>query len=280
MSFLLDKHIKNKLEFITNDSERDEKNSFRIKKTEYKKIKSFYLKTLWKVIDSSIGEYLKELEGNFLIAGGSVLSLLINSNLEGVKDFDIFFETEEDYNKAYAKMTSLVTITTDTEFGPLFSSAIYNGPNSSMFTMKNGMRIDLIRKKIGKPEEVLNSFDISVCKVGFKNNGEFISSETTLNHIFSGVFSLDINAENRKDAILQLKRYIKYINKGFTPVSDSYLGDLVAMISLDRSQKRNDSLSSLGEDSEYREIFKIARTNFGGKNLATSNVEMTESVSI
>ena len=112
---------------------------------------------------------LPYLEGhNGFIAGGCFKNIF---NKERVKDIDIFFTTASDLDEAivFFKKNSLYKL-------------VYENANAVSFKNTNTLiRVELIKKVIGEPKDIINAFDFSITKFaiytsGIEQNGNKIAS--------------------------------------------------------------------------------------------------------
>lgn len=97
---------------------------------------------------------------NGFIAGGCFKNIFNN---EKIKDVDIFFEDEEDFNEANSYFS--------TKEDYVFS---YENKNTVSYkNTKTNIRVELIRNTYGTPEEILSKFDFSITKFAYckRDNG-------------------------------------------------------------------------------------------------------------
>lgn len=91
---------------------------------------------------------------NGFIAGGCFKNIFNN---EKMKDVDIFFENENDFNSAV-------------EYYKGNEDYIFSYENKNTISYKNkktNIRIELIRNTYGTPEEILSKFDFSITKFSY-----------------------------------------------------------------------------------------------------------------
>lgn len=138
------------------------------------------------------------------LAGGSLLSLAFNIGV--VRDYDFYFKKEEDFKAISAYLENRdYTLIANTNNALTYSYYVQD---------KSTVPIQLIKAVIGEPEEILNSFDINVCKIGFS-----LKDKTLLYHksIPESVKEKTMKLEHFNRPISSLFRICKYINKGLKP---------------------------------------------------------------
>ena len=92
------------------------------------------------------------------IAGGCFKNIF---NKEKVKDIDVFFESDKDFQEA-----RLYYEGKDEEYYKFYeNSNVIAFKNRSEY--KNNITIELIRTTFGTPEEILNSFDFTIVKFAY-----------------------------------------------------------------------------------------------------------------
>lgn len=98
---------------------------------------------------------------NGFIAGGCFKNIFNN---ERIKDVDIFFENEDDFNEAvkYYKGNK----------DYVFS---YRNKNTEAFkNKKTNIRVELVKSEFGKPKEILSKFDFSITKFAYFKEKELV----------------------------------------------------------------------------------------------------------
>ena len=140
------------------------------------------------------------------MAGGSVLTYILTGNELMIRDYDIFVPNTEEYNTIETHLLSLGgSVTSETKHAKHFSFGY--------------IEIDLVKRPINDIFLLLREFDIDICRVGFdvyRHNFVF-HKEVTFQNIFSLTFTLPnlYKMDFKKRGIIQLRRILKYINKGF-----------------------------------------------------------------
>lgn len=141
-------------------------------------------------------EKIKTIVGDikFFIAGGAVLAGYDPTNPKNTNDIDIYFYSENDFEKIKPKLLSLG------------SEQSYNAINCYM---GNGLIVDsrplqFIHCSFGTPQDVFDTFDFNCCKIAYTSDNELIKDKT-----FSNKF-LIVDLNNIHSDIIN--RYIKYVN--------------------------------------------------------------------
>lgn len=175
---------------------------------------------------------------NGFIAGGCFKNIFNN---EKIKDLDIFFENEDDLQEAidYYNKNGCTY-----EF-------YYRNDNVVAFIDKNtGIRLELIQKTFGTPEEIINDFDFSITKFAyfteeFKREGG--SYGTTYKIIHHKDFFEHLHMKRlvvNKDLLYPFgtfERMIRYIKYGYMPCKESKLNIIKAI--KDKEITKDDDLS-------------------------------------
>lgn len=120
-------------------------------------------------------EYLSGHNG--FICGGCFKHIFLN---EKVKDLDVFFENEFEFEKARQHFDD----SDDFHF-------YYENKNVVAYINDNQIVVELNRKVFGKPQEILNQFDFTITKFALykrkKNDGfsyEILCHEHFFEHLF------------------------------------------------------------------------------------------------
>lgn len=156
----------------------------------------------FKIIDW-IDEVRKDTETTIFIAGGFVRRILLKEKLE--TDIDLFFKTKEEFDTVYSYFEKNEKCNkirkTDTNITYIVEI------NNSKY------KIQLINiNYFNSIEEVLDSFDFTICMVGLDNK----------NDLYAGIRSLwDISRKRLvvnhiTYAISSIRRLYKYGNQGYT----------------------------------------------------------------
>lgn len=107
---------------------------------------------------------------NGFIAGGVFKNVISG---QAFKDVDIFFKSEEDFNKCLSHFDD----------NDLFIK-YYENKNAVCFkNIKNNVKVDLVRGKFGTPKEIISDFDFTVTKFAyFKDVSEDSSTYKCIYH--------------------------------------------------------------------------------------------------
>lgn len=101
---------------------------------------------------------------NGFVAGGCFKNIFNN---ERIKDVDIFFQNEYDFNEAVEYYKN------NDEY--VFS---YKNKNTESYkNKKTNIRIELVKSKFGTPEEILSKFDFSITKFAYFKQNELVENE-------------------------------------------------------------------------------------------------------
>lgn len=157
----------------------------------------------------------------FFIAGGSVFSLLNNTDI--YNDIDIFFYNNKDYLMFEHKISKLFPDPTIFNHG---ENIIHNNINFyktknaiSLFDMGGNKLFQVISKHSGSIEYVFNTFDLNCSKCAITSDKEIIKSDD-----YSSRIEIDYNNFNSKTPF----RYLKYVyeKKAIDP-NDSELENML-----------------------------------------------------
>lgn len=129
------------------------------------------------------------------VAGGAVRSIFAS---ERISDFDIFFETEKQFNKCIDDLP-------DYQFTKTASAW-------SFFTDKK-QHFQLICAVFGEVEKVIESFDFTVCMGAWiPNTPRFLLDEHFMKHVAQRRLCYNVNSQY---PICSLWRVLKYSKKGY-----------------------------------------------------------------
>jgi len=121
-------------------------------------------------------DYYMEGHAGF-IAGGCFKNIFKN---ERIKDLDIFFHNDSDFNKA-------------NEFFKSNEEYIFNYENPNTVSYKNkktNIRVELIRHTYGTPIEIISMFDFSITRYAYSKKEE--NNEIVYYNVFVDVFFADL----------------------------------------------------------------------------------------
>lgn len=136
---------------------------------------------------------------SWYIAGGACTSVFSGTS---VNDLDIYFESIEDLQSAIQYIRT--NVKTDEE----------SFVTECAFSFKrNGLRIQYIKKIVGKPIELIKQFDFSICECAYlPETKEFVMGEDFLADLCARRLRYNIDG---KYPIASLWRLKKYIERGF-----------------------------------------------------------------
>ena len=106
------------------------------------------------------------------IAGGCFKNIIRN---EKTKDIDVFFESKIDFEEARRYFLDLCKSDSDG-----WKLSYENKKVWAVYSVKNKIRIELIRSVFGKPEKIINDFDFTVTKFAYYKNYENLDEEDYL----------------------------------------------------------------------------------------------------
>jgi hypothetical protein len=170
------------------------------------------------IISESINNMpqLKFLQNHFIQGeGGMVLGFIaggcFKSYFSGkrIKDIDIFFSNEEDYENAVSRNKEYI---------------VYQNDNCQTIE-KNGMRIDLIRFIFGTPERILCNFDFTISKFAMDSEKVYYHADF-FKHLTLKKLVLDDKIPKPYSTFSRTMRYSKY---GFNLCKESTIKLLSAV---------------------------------------------------
>lgn len=144
---------------------------------------------------------------NWFISGS-----FANPVVDEPSDIDIYFHTEDDFNRAIVHLNDK-------------KHHMYYTNNAVTFAHPHtGEMIQLICKKFGYPLDIFETFDLNVCKKAIRSRGTFIEANSASSALHISMASSST-----------FHRYIKYMNRyGYTTgevermgkkVIDTYISD-------------------------------------------------------
>ena len=151
--------------------------------------------------------------GKVWCAGGALRSL-INTN-EPIADYDMFFS-----DVVYAeKLHNTLTVAG--------WKCVFSCPKKELYTFKRkGIKVQLITKRFySNVEELLYSFDFSVCMAAFDGDTVFMHRS-----FIKDVRKKNLSINDVTYPVATINRLFKYKNKGYN-IKESTLVDLVRSIS-------------------------------------------------
>lgn len=106
------------------------------------------------------------------IAGGCFKNIIRS---EKTKDIDVFFESKIDFEEARRYFLDLCKSDSDG-----WKLSYENKKVWAVYSVKNKIRIELIRSVFGNPEKIINDFDFTVTKFAYYKNCENLDEEDYL----------------------------------------------------------------------------------------------------
>lgn len=169
---------------------------------------------------------------NGFIAGGCFKNILQG---ERVKDLDIFFETKDDWNAAINHFKN----------SEIFVFHYENEKVKAYKHKESGIVVELINKIYGNPENVLSSFDFTICKFAYyKLENEFDSYDYEIVYhkdFFEHLYLKRLVADDKITyPTSTFQRMIKYIKYGFMPCRETKAKIIDAI----KSTKLQDDISN------------------------------------
>ncbi len=157
---------------------------------------------------NGLQEYVKGTKG--FIAGGCFKDLFRGKKL---RDIDIFFENETDYEKAVKKYNKKCSVKTSK------LKKIYTNDNCTGYRdIKKKINIELIKSIFGTPQAVIEQFDFTIVKAAYFNPPsdeqeiQFLYHPDFFEHLMLKRLVID---EGMPKAVATLNRTLKYTKYGF-----------------------------------------------------------------
>lgn len=183
------------------------------------KLEYFYMKII-----KELPKELKFIQDDIFIAGGSIVSLLQNSEIQ---DIDIYFKTEDIKNK----FESLIKI--NKSFKKMINC--YEIQFNSL-----GYKIQFVTKITGNPEKVIESFDFLHCKTfydPFYNKIEFGKNQGKYSPESCIQIKILVLTDHCLFPIKAMERMIKFIERGYKPEPNLFLNFALKINTLDFSSE-------------------------------------------
>lgn len=169
---------------------------------------------------------------NAYICGGSILTLFYENRV--ISNIDIFFKNLE----GLEKFKNTISIFDDCVFVEETDSIVH-------FKYKT-KHLKLFKKVLGSAEEILNSFDFTICQVCFypKENA-FIMNKDFLSHVENKEIVMN---QNMPHPLTSINRISKYISRGFKISQDQsvILGLLISKMNLKNPETMLEWINSAG----------------------------------
>lgn len=170
------------------------------------KIKSITIDNIYKTVQQEFGI------SDFFICGGSLLDLQSGRDY---KDIDIYFEKEEYFLEANTTLQNSSNC-----------SRIFETDNASTFDTVLG-NIQLIKRRFGKPEYIMDGFDINKSRICMTSVGIVLGRD------FFDEIHIDYN-NIKTDTVSRIFKYID--TKGFKPIEGRFnmLVEILDYISINK----------------------------------------------
>lgn len=147
------------------------------------------------------------------IAGGCFKDWLAGKRPKGV---DVFFRSAEDFDRALLDMSMERKMVYQGERAVAFEPARYGDPH-----------IELIRYGFGEPQEVLETFDFTVCQMSWED-GEVFCSPT----FFEDLTARRLHVDAMPAPVGTYLRMLRYCGYGFRPDAETAKRVAEALIAL------------------------------------------------
>jgi hypothetical protein len=158
---------------------------------------------------------------NGIICGGCFKNILTNTPY---KDIDIFFRNETDYTFAIEQACK------SSDYVYLYE--LQKG--KAYLHIPTMMRVEFCANYFGSPQELIDSFDFTVCKYAYyeDKDGNYKSKvhPAFKDHVFYKVVEIDNSIPNPSNALL---RMIKYAQYGYHPTKNAIVKTLKELNKLD-----------------------------------------------
>jgi hypothetical protein len=142
------------------------------------------------------------------IAGGYLTGEIVNNKMWEDSDVDFFFIGTEKVTKEKVKeiVDYIIQLKQSTD-----KMSYYITENAVTVSCKN-YKIQIILKQYNTIDNLLNSFDINCCKIALYKN-RFYSSLGAINSL---IWKTNVITKDTKWSSQTTKRYLKYLNRGFS----------------------------------------------------------------
>ena len=153
------------------------------------------------------------------IAGGCFKNIF---NGQKVKDLDIFFENQRDFDEAILYYDEISGENGDQEF-----RFYYENENVKAYKHQSGITIELCQKVFGTPKEIISNFDFTICKFAYYKKNEENSLGYAILYDDKFFEHLQLHRLVTDDKILYpmstFERMIRYIKYGYYPCKETKL---------------------------------------------------------
>lgn len=178
---------------------------------------------------------------NAIVAGGCFKNIFNN---EKIKDVDLFFRNEVDYNESINRAQELIK-------KGKYRFVYENKKVKSYFDTENDLRLEFINTIFGEPQEIIEQFDFTVTKFAFYKDDEYIDEDNFVSQ-FRVVYHDDffehlqtkrlVIDDKLKFPVSSFERSYRYRDKGYRLCRESKQKLLTCLHELTETQ-----LNSLSE---------------------------------
>ncbi|MGX7077345.1 hypothetical protein [Globicatella sanguinis] len=107
---------------------------------------------------------------NAIISGGCFKNIFNN---EKIKDVDLFFRNEDDYNEAIERAELLKKQET-------YEFVYQNDKVKSYRDKENNLRLEFVKTIFGEPQQIIEQFDFTITKFAFYKDEEYVDEDNYL----------------------------------------------------------------------------------------------------
>lgn len=200
----------------------------------------------------------------FYIAGGSVFSIFTGTHKYHIpSDIDVFFYSEDDLTESMKKLMQI--------------STSMDADTSNAYTMMiKDTKFQFIKRRIGPPEHVMNTFDISCSMISYTSDGQLLKGS-----------GYDSNAIVKSSPIYadSIHRYIKYVTLKGAERDEKSESKLIQFLIdnydeiLDDYYKIKDAKGKMIVDGVFQQLTQNAMFDFGARlmrEVFKNNVDSSE----
>ena len=174
------------------------------------------------------------------IAGGCFKNIF---NGEPVKDLDIFFENNQDFIEAQRYYKQLIK-----EKPKDWKFSHENKNCWSIYSIKDKVRLELIRNTYGNPKQVISNFDFTITKFAYYKNYdnldeddymavfEVIFHEDFFEHLHTKRLVVDNSLPYPVSTFNRMLRYAKY---GYQPCRETKIRVVTELATLDPGDEKD-----------------------------------------
>jgi len=158
------------------------------------------------------------------VAGGCIRSYFAN---EKINDIDVFFRTQDDLDKAKILLKNIPGM-----------NEFFENENCIKYELNNKKKIDLVKRFYNGITETLSNFDFTVTCAGITSEGEFFRHTD----FFIDLSSKRLAINSVPFPISTLGRLQKYIKRGYTACSGTFLEIAKACSNIDFNNQTDDNI--------------------------------------